>query len=61
MNYPNSLLKRKRLSYPSEKIGKRHLMFARHKPLQEWKEGEDFPQFSSIKNNQNQSYNLISF
>jgi len=61
MRFPKRLLRKNRTKYSSNKINSWHLMFTRHKPLTEWAEGDEYPNFSSIKITKPQSFNWSAF
>lgn len=59
MNFPENLKWGDQKIYPEHKISKKNYMYARHKPGSDWKDGDEYPDFSKIRSNQ--SFNWSAF
>jgi len=60
MKFPNCLVKGNRSTLPQEKIKDLNYMYARHKPGVQWKEGDDFPDFATIRSKQSFNWSAYS-
>jgi hypothetical protein len=59
MNFPKCLNWGGRKIFPEYKIISKHYMYARHKPGSDWKEEDEYPDFSKIRSTQ--SFNWSAF
>ncbi|MDA3892586.1 MAG: hypothetical protein PF517_13055 [Salinivirgaceae bacterium] len=59
MRFPNCLSQKNKKVYPETKISLKNRMYARHKPSVDWKDGEEYPDFSKIRTDQ--SFNWSAF
>ena len=60
MKFPVTLLQNIRKAHTQDKIKPVRLMFARHKPGDDWKVGDPYPNFSRIKSNQSFNWSAYS-
>jgi hypothetical protein len=60
MVFPECLLQGTRKKLPENRISNINLMYARHKPGSEWKDGDEYPDFSKIKSDQSFNWSAYS-